>query len=66
MSVVRLEITVPDGQAADVANELTSRYTFGAVFDPRPSRVLVIVRTDAEAARDRDILRAAGDFLRQA
>lgn len=66
MSVVRLEVTVPDGQAADVANELAARYLDGGVFVPRPVAVVVSVRTDAEALRDRTIMAALRYFLPEA
>ena len=65
MSVVRLEITVPDDQAQDVADELVTRYV-----RHRPgtsyTAAHVDVRTDARATRDRVILAAAGDFLPEA
>ena len=65
MSVVRLEITVPDDQAADVASELVTRYV-GHQARPSYTAAHVDVRTDARATRDRVILRAAGDFLPEA
>jgi hypothetical protein len=58
MSVVRLELTVADDEAYDVANRLAAEYANVA----RPSRyaqAVVDVRSDAEALRDRTILAAA-------
>jgi hypothetical protein len=62
--VVRLEITVPDGQAADVANELAGRYLDVERY-PGATSAVVVVFTDAEARRDRVIAQAAAYFLRE-
>jgi hypothetical protein len=61
MSVVRLELTVPDEAAADVANELATRYLGSRI--PGVTAGTVDVRTDAEARRDRTLLLAAAYFL---
>jgi hypothetical protein len=60
VSVVRLELTVADGQADGVAAELTARYV-------RPggpyTAATVDVRSNADATRDRVLLQAARYFL---
>jgi hypothetical protein len=59
VSVVRLELTVPDETAAAIANELVARW----LGPGTATSAVVDVRSDAEAARDRTILRAAAYFL---
>lgn len=61
MSVVRLEITVPDADAHDVANKLAAEYV-RAIGSPYASAI-VDVRTDADVLRERTILAAARYFL---
>jgi hypothetical protein len=63
VSVVRLEITVPDADAYEVANKLAAEYL--AVIGGGPfANALVEVIADEKALRDRTILRAAGYFMR--
>jgi hypothetical protein len=62
MSVVRLEITVAETDAYDLANRLTADYA-GSGWNSPYGNVTVDVRTDAEALRDRTILAAARYFL---
>ena len=61
MSVVRLELTVPDDAAYDVANKLAAEYA--SVTSSPYASAFVDVRTDAEALRDRTILKAASYFM---
>lgn len=62
MSVVRLELTVPDGEAYDVANRLAAEYA-DITGASRYAHVVVDVRTEAEALREKTIL-AAARYLR--
>jgi hypothetical protein len=59
VSVVRLELTVPDDAAQAVANELAARY----LKPGEATAAAVDIRSDADAQRDRVILRAAAYFL---
>lgn len=61
MSVVRLELTVPDDEAYDIADTLVRKHL--GTLGERAANVTVDVRTDAEALRDRTILRAASYFM---
>ena len=63
MSVVRLELTVPDEDACDVADKLARGYV-SVIREQVHGNVLVEVRTDAEALRERVILQAAGHLMR--
>jgi hypothetical protein len=62
MSVVRLELTVPDDDAHDVGNRLVAEY-FGVIGDVAHGNVLVEVRSDEDALRERTILAAARYFM---
>jgi hypothetical protein len=63
VSVVRLEITVPDSDAHDVASKLWSGYA-GVIGGHAHASALVEVIADEKALGDRAILRAAGYFMR--
>ncbi len=63
MSRVRLEITVPDADAHDLAGVLAARYLGGVEGCPC-AHVTVETLTDAEAERERVILQAAAYLMR--
>ncbi len=63
MSRVRLEITVPDADAHDLAGVLAARYSAG-IEDYPCAHVTVETLTDAEAERERVILQAAAYLMR--
>ena len=62
MSRVRLEVTVPDADAGDVAGTLAAQYG-GGVDGYSSAHVTVEILTDAEAERERVILRAAAYLM---
>lgn len=67
MSIVRLELTILDGDAYGIANKLAAEYA-----DPAKPLVdgctgaFVRVFTDAEIQRERVILQAASYFMQEA
>lgn len=63
MSVVRLEVTVPDDDAQGVADRMVAGYS-SVIGDGPHAHVIVEIRADAVALRDRVILQAARYFVR--
>ena len=58
MSVVRLELVVPDDDARDVADRLIAGY-HGLLGDVPRAHVTVEIRTEEEAMREREARQAA-------
>jgi hypothetical protein len=64
MSIVRLELSVPDGIAAETANKLAAIYGGFPPFWPDGcTGCMVEVLADEEIQRERVLLRAAGYLM---